>query len=93
MGVYTIWAIFSSIFACTPVSYFWDKGIHGHCINQSAMWFSNAGVNILTDLAIIILPMPVLQRLNLAKKQKRALVVVFAIGGLYVDSLCYCYEI
>ena len=80
--VYTIWAVFSSIFACTPIPYFWDKSLKGHCINQFAMWFSNAGVNILTDLAIIILPMPVLRRLNLAKRQKRALTVVFAIGGL-----------
>jgi hypothetical protein len=66
-----------------PVAYFWDKTIKGgHCMNQYAVWFTNAAVNIVTDFAIIILPMPVLRSLDLPLKQKRALMLVFALGGL-----------
>jgi hypothetical protein len=65
------------------VPFFWNKGIHGgHCINLMAFWFSNASFNILSDIAIIILPIPVLKDLNLPKKQKYGLILVFIMGGL-----------
>ena len=83
VAVYGTWSVFSSIFGCMPVAYFWDKTIKGgHCMNQYAVWFTSAAVNIVTDFAIIILPMPVLWRLNMPLKQKRALMLVFALGGL-----------
>lgn len=43
---------------------------------------TNAAVNISTDFAIIILPMPVIRSLNLDRRQKTALMGIFAIGGL-----------
>jgi hypothetical protein len=79
--VYTIWTVFSSIFACVPVSAFWSKK-PARCIDQFAMWFTNAAINILTDFAIIMLPMPVIRSLNLRKRQKQALLGIFAIGGV-----------
>lgn len=82
VAIYSTWTFFGSIFECMPVAYFWDKTIKGgHCMNQYAVWFTNAAVNIVTDFAIIILPMPVLRSLDLPLKQKRALMLVFALGG------------
>ncbi|OCK75392.1 hypothetical protein K432DRAFT_337541, partial [Lepidopterella palustris CBS 459.81] len=79
---FSTWTFFGSIFECVPVAYFWDKTIPGgHCMNQYAVWFTNASVNIATDFTIIILPMPVLKGLKLPMKQKRALVCIFALGG------------
>ena len=82
--LYTIWTEFGSIFACYPVRAFWTKEQPARCINQFAMWFTNAALNILTDFLIIVLPMPVIKRLNLARRQKQALIAIFAIGGVYV---------
>ncbi|OCL10124.1 hypothetical protein AOQ84DRAFT_289897, partial [Glonium stellatum] len=82
VAVYGTWAFFSSVFECMPVSYFWDKTIEsGHCMNQYAVWFTNAAVNIITDFAIMIFPIPVLRSLTLPLKQKRALILVFTLGG------------
>lgn len=80
--LYTIWTLFGSIFACIPVRAFWTKEPGARCINQFAMWFTNAAINILTDFAIIALPMPVVRGLNLARRQKQALGGIFAVGGL-----------
>ncbi|KAJ8114955.1 hypothetical protein OPT61_g3276 [Boeremia exigua] len=77
---YTIWTVFGSIFACVPVHAFWTKE-PAHCIDQFAMWFTNAAINITTDFIIIILPMPVIRRLQLGKRQKSALIGIFAVGG------------
>ncbi|KAJ4378644.1 hypothetical protein N0V86_005514 [Didymella sp. IMI 355093] len=78
---YTFWTVFSSVFACVPVSAFWTRE-PARCINQFAMWFTNAAINISTDFAIIILPMPVIRSLNLNRRQKTALMGIFAVGGL-----------
>ncbi|USP81674.1 hypothetical protein yc1106_08948 [Curvularia clavata] len=77
---YTFWTVFSSIFACVPVRAFWTKE-KANCINQFAMWFTNAAINILTDFAIILLPIPVIRSLNLGKRQKIGLISIFAVGG------------
>lgn len=43
--------------------------------------FSNAAVNILTDIAVAVLPLPFLGQLQLNHKSKIALMIVFALGG------------
>jgi hypothetical protein len=43
---------------------------------------TNAAMNIVTDFAIIVLPIPVIQSLNLGRRQKVALISIFAVGGL-----------
>ncbi|KAL6704306.1 hypothetical protein ACN47E_008370 [Coniothyrium glycines] len=78
---YTFWTVFSSIFACVPIRAFWTRE-PARCLNQFAMWFTNAAINILTDFAIIILPMPVIRKLNLDRRQKTALIAIFAVGGV-----------
>ncbi|TKA57293.1 hypothetical protein B0A55_11541 [Friedmanniomyces simplex] len=80
--VYSCWTFFSAVFACTPVQYFWKPDIPGgHCLDRFAVWFANAGINIVTDIATGVLPLPVFNSLELAKRQKYALMTVFALGG------------
>ena len=40
-------------------------------------------MNIATDIAIGVLPLPMLKELQLPKRQKIALMIVFGLGGLY----------
>ncbi|PVI04147.1 hypothetical protein DM02DRAFT_640189 [Periconia macrospinosa] len=82
VSAHATWAVFGSVFACFPVDAFWLKTKEATCLNQRAMWFTNAAINIFTDLVIIILPMPVVRSLNLEKRQKQALIAIFAIGGV-----------
>jgi hypothetical protein len=83
VAAYGLWTCLGSIFACTPIAFFWEKNIPGgHCLNLLIFWFSNASFNIVTDFIICILPIPVLKALQLPKKQKYILTVVFVLGGL-----------
>ncbi|CBX91612.1 hypothetical protein IAQ61_010916 [Plenodomus lingam] len=81
VSVYSTWTVFGNIFTCIPVRAFWTKEPNAKCLNQFAMWFTNAGINILQDFLIIIMPMPVIRSLNLGKRQKGALIGIFAVGG------------
>lgn len=80
--VYGVWTVFSAIFNCVPVSAFWNFSVHGHCIPRKFLWFFNAAMNIFTDLAILLLPVPVLSQLRVARRQKIGVLFVFATGGL-----------
>lgn len=87
MGIYGAWTLLSSIFVCWPIAYFWNKiTIKGHCLDEFNVWFANAGMNILTDITIVVLPIRPIQHLNLPRRQKRLLIVVFGLAGLYVTT-------
>lgn len=92
VALYSSWAIFSGFVNCVPVAKFWDRSIKGHCLSFEALWFFNASMNIATDLALLIMPMPLLSQLQLPYTQKVALVGVFAIGGLYAFPPWKCPE-
>lgn len=82
---YTVSTVVACIFVCMPVQKFWKPQLEGHCINTFASWFANAILNIITDLMIIILPMPVVRGLQLKPRQKFLLMGVFAFGVVYVS--------
>lgn len=44
--------------------------------------FTNAALNIITDIAIAVLPLPVIKSLNLPRRPKLALMFVFLLGGI-----------
>ncbi|KAL2879825.1 hypothetical protein SGCOL_004869 [Colletotrichum sp. CLE4] len=65
---------------CLPVAAFWDPTIEGRCIDFLAIWYTMAGVNLVADFAIFSMPIPVINSLQLPRKQKRMLLVVFCLG-------------
>jgi hypothetical protein len=71
-----------SIFRCRPITKSFDL-VSGSekCIDIVTLYLVGAPVNILTDLVILILPMPLLTGLVLPSKQKIILVATFALGG------------
>ncbi|KAF7586683.1 hypothetical protein BBP40_008489 [Aspergillus hancockii] len=88
LTVYGTWTIVSAWLNCIPVAKFWDDSLGGYCLNQKALWFSNSAIHILTDIMILIYPLPVLKDLQLPYRQKAALIVVFTLGSfVFVTSI------
>lgn len=80
---YSVGGMCASIFSCTPVAKSWDVTIsNGHCINTGAFYIANGILNVITDLVILALPIPILWNLALTKKKKIALSILFAAGSL-----------
>ncbi|THC95577.1 hypothetical protein EYZ11_004949 [Aspergillus tanneri] len=89
LATYGTWAVLSAFLNCIPVAKFWDPTIPGYCLSMKGLWFSNASMHIATDLAILIIPIPALAALDLPKRQKIALISIFALGGFVcVTSVC-----
>ncbi|KZM25069.1 uncharacterized protein EKO05_0007577 [Ascochyta rabiei] len=71
-----------NIVQCRPVSAAWMSPIPAtaHCTNIVTIYLSSAPLNIITDLAILFLPMPILTSMRLPTKQKMILVITFGFG-------------
>lgn len=78
-----IWAVVSGFLNCVPVERFWDDSVQGHCLSFAGVWLFNASFNMATDLTLLVLPMPMLLHLQLPRRQRNGLMVLFALGGLY----------
>jgi len=69
-----------NIFQCRPISAAWT-GEEGNCIDIVSMYLASAPVNVATDLAILLLPLPILTSLRIEFRQKVVLVTTFIVGG------------
>lgn len=84
--LYAFASVIATIVQCLPIERIWNKKITGSCIDLTAFWYANAAANIIGDIAIFILPMPVIRSLNLPRREKFGLTMVFALGFLYAAS-------
>ncbi|RMJ22709.1 integral membrane protein, partial [Aspergillus sp. HF37] len=77
VAVAGLWMVLSSFLYCIPVEAFWETRIStDHCLPQQ-IWYLSAALQITTDVAIVVFPMPVLGRLRVSTRQRWAMVVVF----------------
>lgn len=74
--------LLTGIWTCSPVPKFWDDRIPGTCVNKPALWFANAGINICTDIWLIILPVFILKSMILRWREKVSLILILGLGGL-----------
>ncbi|KAH7038966.1 hypothetical protein B0J12DRAFT_250037, partial [Macrophomina phaseolina] len=86
--VVTIYSIISSfvfLYACRPITKFWDLRIkHGSCINKLTIPIFNGVMNTATDFIILLLPIFILWRVQVPKRQKIGLILIFMTGGFVV---------
>lgn len=71
-------------FFCTPPQKAWLLDISGHCGDPIAMYVVLASTDLTIDIIVILLPMPIFWRLQLATAEKVSLTFIFGLGFLYV---------
>ncbi|KAI3571540.1 hypothetical protein IWW34DRAFT_811090 [Fusarium oxysporum f. sp. albedinis] len=70
---------------CVPLAGVWDPKVDAKCVPHiTVMWWFNGVFNSIGDLFILTLPIPVLWRLQLPRRQKAYLLFVFSLGFLTV---------
>ena len=75
--------ILLNVFPCRPVAAAWDMNIEGStCIDPWNAYWALSILNILMDLATLLLPIPVVVHLNIPTRQKVSLCMLFATGIL-----------
>lgn len=87
---YFVSGIIAFLVCCRPVSYYWTqftKPEGGKCVyDLYNFYISYAGVNVVTDVAILLVPMPIVWSLQMRRAQKLLVCGILLIGGLCVTS-------
>lgn len=81
------WLVFQFLFIliCIPPARFWNLALPGRCLDIAAVADGFAISSLVTDIAILALPMPLIWQLHLSRGQKIGLTILFTLGGLYVS--------
>lgn len=86
MGYTICWGIATWIVnlnVCSPIAYFYDKSIPGgYCKNQAISGTINGSLSLLGDICILLLPIPMVWRLQINLRRRLALLGIFLLGTL-----------
>lgn len=70
---------------CRPLNYHWVfKSPAGHCVNPNATYTAVGMLDKITDVLIILTPVPMVLRLRITPLQKLGILGIFALGVVYV---------
>lgn len=74
--------ILTVMFYCVPFNYSWNKSIKGgHCYQFHVVYLIGLLLNLVTDIAILAAPIPIIWGLRLNAKSKKGLTGIFLLGG------------
>ena len=83
IALWYISGVVAILLICHPIRYRWDKNIHGHCGNLLALYRYISIPNLITDMAILILPIPTLLNLQISSTAKKiGVFLTFLTGGM-----------
>ena len=71
------------IWQCNPMDAIWNlQRKNASCLSLAGVAYANAGVNIATEVVVLILPVPLLLKLRVSMSSKLALFALFGCGIL-----------
>lgn len=70
------------IFTCRPVTFFWNRDIPGGtCLDIKGLAFASGAMSIVQDMVILVLPLPVILKLNMDRKKKLGICFMLTLGS------------
>ncbi|KAM0550239.1 hypothetical protein ACHAPJ_009088 [Fusarium lateritium] len=73
--------LFAVIFTCHPISKHWDARMTGgSCGHPVGIYMTTATMGIVTDLVLLIMPIPMVWGLQMPKRQKIGVIMLLFIG-------------
>ncbi|KAH8728457.1 hypothetical protein GQ44DRAFT_824256 [Phaeosphaeriaceae sp. PMI808] len=80
--MYSLVTSFEWVYACRPIEKYWDLTItSGSCIDWLKITVFSGVMNTTTDAAILILPVLLLRKIQLPKRQKIGVMAILMTGG------------
>lgn len=81
MAVYYIIMLVLKVIICRPIATFWG-GADGECFDQATLILVDNVISLVSDLAVLLLPLPFIQKIQIGWKAKVKIGVVFGVGGI-----------
>ena len=80
--VYYVIALVIKIRMCDPVPGYWDLSIDAQCLDQRAALVADSVISVVSDLIILILPLPMTWSLQMSRNKKLRVTGMLSAGGL-----------
>lgn len=77
----------TQLFGCTPRVKYWKPDTPGHCINYTKAGLAYGSMNVVSDLLIFVLPLPIVWRLKLSRKEKVGVTLILMSGMMCAAPL------
>ncbi|KAF4860442.1 Satratoxin biosynthesis SC1 cluster protein 4 [Colletotrichum siamense] len=83
VGSYPIYFMITMGFCCNPLSHYWTqfKGTTGTCLDVGHFFFILAIINLITDVILLVIPVPEIFKLQMSKDKKIAVCGILGLGG------------
>ncbi|KAF4547742.1 Hypothetical protein D9617_36g062800 [Elsinoe fawcettii] len=81
---WTIGTTVATMLQCIPIRASWDKSVKATCTNSDVFWLAYGGMNIATDVIILVLPIQPILKLKMRRREKIGLLLAFLVGGFVV---------
>lgn len=78
---WTLGAVVTWLAQCKPITKAWNTEEPGTCINFYLFALLINSINLVTDVVILVLPVPIILKLNTTTGKKISLLCAFGIGG------------
>lgn len=79
---YTLPAALQALYVCQPMELYWDASVEGKCVNSDAVFHFANVLNVLTDFAILLMPIWILRPLKAPRLKKLGVTLILMTGGL-----------
>lgn len=85
MGVviaYCLMVVLIAFLLCQPLAFNWDPTIPGgRCGDQNSAFLASGVLNLIIDILVIVLPLPMLWNLHMATHKRVGLMLMFSTGA------------
>ncbi|GKT44581.1 satratoxin biosynthesis SC1 cluster protein 4 [Colletotrichum spaethianum] len=80
---YALTYLFLIVFSCRPTQASWDLSARpgAVCVDKNIVYMALSGTNIIMDIVCLILPLKIIIPLQMARRQKWSLILLFATGS------------
>jgi hypothetical protein len=81
--LYFLSVIVETFAFCKPVQFTWDKTVNGSCAKNANIGYIIAALsNLLIDVVVVAMPIPIVWSLRMPIKKKRGIIGIFSMGAM-----------
>lgn len=82
VAAYSTTAAMVNLLQCLPVRADWNPSVQPRCVNLDVELIILSSINVVTDVTLLALPMPLVWRLQTSRSRKLQVSCTFLLGGL-----------
>ncbi|KAJ4388800.1 hypothetical protein N0V93_006260 [Gnomoniopsis smithogilvyi] len=82
MTGYYVPVLFIKMNICQPINGYWDPSVPARCLDQRAVFVADTVVSAVTDLAVLLAPVPVIRAIKMSFAQMVRVYLLLGAGGV-----------